>query len=96
MQLMNSVADRKKSLQSRSFANKLGGGWERKCSERPSATTTTVIVIGLRLLLLAVVLMEAKALPPQTNIFIRQMTNKLYTSTSSVGAGRKYSQLCAV
>ena len=53
-------------------------GKERKYNERPSASTTTATAkfIGLRLLLLAAVIMvAAKTLPTQTKT--RQMTKRL-------------------
>ena len=59
------------------LTSKAVAGKERKYSERPSATMTTATakLLGLRLLLLAAVVMATKALPPQTNI--RQITNRL-------------------
>ena len=59
-------------------------------SERPSATTMTATAkkyVGLRLPLLAGVMMEVRVLPPRTNR--RRLTKKR-------GAGRKFSQLCVV
>ena len=75
MQLMDSVADRKNKY-SRSFANKNTAGKEKvqqaaKLYDDDGHSKVT----GLRLLLLAAVIMAAKALPPQTNI--RQMTKRL-------------------
>ena len=79
--LMDSVTDRKRELHfcdSRSCANKLGGGWEREKAQRAAKCyddSGHIKVIGLRLLLLAAVIMTAKALSPQTNI--RRMTRRL-------------------
>ena len=63
MQLMDSVANRKKY--SRSCANTFGGGWEREKVQRAAKCYDGHSkAIGLRLLLLAAVIMAAKALPP--------------------------------
>ena len=74
---MDSAADRKND--SSICTNTLVGGWEREKIHRAAKGYDDdghSKVIGLRLLLLAAVIMVAKALPPQTNV--RQMTKRLY------------------
>ena len=59
----------------RSCADKLGGGWERDKIQRTAMLYDDDghgKYVGLRLLLLAAVIMAARALPPQTN---RQTSN---------------------
>ena len=58
---------------SRSFANKLGSGWEIWNVQRPGKRQdddghSLDIGLTLVLLMLAAFIIEAKALPPQTNI----------------------------
>ena len=64
---------------SRSYPNKLRSTWEREKVQRTAERYDEDghgEVIGLSLLLLAAVIMAAKALPSQTNV--RQMTKRLY------------------
>ena len=74
----------------RSCADKLGGGWERDKIQRTAMLYDDDghgKYVGLRLLLLAAVIMAARALPAQTSRC--RMAKKR-------GAGRTHSQLCIV
>ena len=74
----------------RSCADKLGSGRERDTVQRTAKRYDDDgdgKYVGLRLLLLADVMMAARALPPRTS---------RHRMTKQRGAGQKYSQLCVV
>ena len=80
---------------SRSCSDKLGGGWGRDKVQRATKRYDDdghSRDVGLRLLLLAAVVVATKALSTQTNV--RQMTQRQLLSR--VGSGRRYSLLCVV
>ena len=64
----------------KSCANKLGGGWEREKVQRAANRNEDddySKAIGLRLLLLAAVVMAANVLPPQTTEYTPNDNNTI-------------------